>query len=178
MCCRTWQEETALFRGVRGENLHDAVAQRVAERCGIEVTRAQRIIQKVVFEAYPATFTPQDLLPGLLELFAWLDERHIPRCVVSDHPTEKKLRGLGQTQGWQCTIDCSALGALKPLPDGLNKAAMIMGVAPNEILMIGDREDTDGEMALQLGSPSLIRGQDWQTASDLQHAVIRLFETQ
>ena len=171
---KVWQEETALLRGVRGNDLHGVVAQRVAQRCGITLEKAQAIIQKVVFEIYPATFSPQDLLPGLLELFAWIDDNEIPRSVVSDHPTDKKLHGLGQTEGWQCTIDCSDLGALKPLPDGLEKAARLMGVNPNEVLMIGDRDDTDGQMALHVGAPCLIRGTDWTTGSDLQQAIQKL----
>jgi len=167
-----WQKETAAMRGVRSQNIHNDIALAVAEKTRISANKAHSIIQKVIFEEYPATFSPKDLLPGLSDLFDELDRRGMYRAVVSDHPTDAKLRGLGQLEGWTCRVDCSGLGALKPLPDGLEVVAEHLECSPSELMLIGDRMDTDWEMAKAAGALSLIRGSDWSTGKELADLVL------
>jgi len=173
-----WQKETEAVRGQRHSDIHGWVAKQVASKVGIETSKAAAIIQKVIFETYPSKFEPKHLLPGLQELFEELDQRNILRAVVSDHPVEKKLAGLAQSAGWACRIDCSALGAMKPLPDGLFKAADTMGLNVKELVLIGDRENTDGEMASAAGIPALIRHRDWHSAADLQTSLLQMIAQQ
>ena len=162
-----WQRETAAMRGVRSSSIHRDIAEAVAKRTGRSPESAEAIIEQAIFVDYPATFQPADLLPGLQEIFERLDRDGIPRAVVSDHPTDDKLRGLGQLDGWVGRFDCSALGALKPLPDGLNEVARLLNCTTAELVLVGDREDTDGEMAAAAGAISLIRGRDWTNGKDL-----------
>jgi len=173
-----WQKETEAVRGQRHTDIHGWVAEKVAAQVGMETSKAAAIIQKVIFETYPSKFHPNHLLPGLQELFEELDQRGIPRAVVSDHPVEKKLEGLAQSGGWACRIDCSALGAMKPLPDGLFKAAEAMRLNVKELVLIGDRENTDGEMASAAGIPALIRHRDWHSATDLRLVLLRMMGQQ
>jgi FMN phosphatase YigB (HAD superfamily) len=173
---KAWQQETEAMRGQRSPDIHGQIAQAVAERLGVPLSKASGIINRVIFEAYPATFRPTDLLPGLLPLFERLDAAGIPRAIVSDHPSQAKLEGLGQLDGWACRVDCSAIGALKPLPDGLQAAATSMGFPLAEMLLIGDRQDSDGQMALNAGAQALVRGQDWQTGEELSEKVFALLE--
>jgi FMN phosphatase YigB (HAD superfamily) len=44
-------------------------------------------------------------------------------------------------------------------------------VSPADILHIGDRNDTDGAMARAAGASLLLRGRDWNSASDLMAAL-------
>ncbi len=169
-----WQKETAAMRGKRSEDIHGEIAKRVAQKIGKDTEVTAAVINKVIFEAYPATFSPKDVLPGIRELIEELDCLHIPRAVVSDHPTEAKLQGLGLIDGWVCRVDCSALGALKPLPDGLQKAAHALGLETKQLVLIGDRIDTDAEMAETAGAACLIRGRDWSTGKDLTPKVLQL----
>lgn len=166
-----WQKETAAMRGRRSPSIHQDIADAVAKKTGRSPESAAAIIHQAIFVDYPATFHPGDATPGLLELFAQLDARGIPRAVVSDHPTDDKLRGLQMLDGWVTRIDCSALGALKPLPDGLEEVAHLLDCSPTELLLVGDREDTDGEMAVAAGASSLIRGRDWSTGMELSEQV-------
>jgi len=173
-----WQKETEAIRGQRHTDIHGWVAEQVAEKIGIESSKAAAIIQKVIFETYPSKFAPSDLLPGLQALFDEIDQRGILRAVVSDHPVEKKLAGLAQSAGWACRIDCSALGAMKPLPDGLFKAAEAMHLKVEDLILIGDRENTDGEMAANAGIPALIRHRDWDNVADLKTSLLGILEQQ
>jgi HAD superfamily hydrolase (TIGR01549 family) len=172
-----WQKQTEAMRGERHDDLHGKVAQSVAQDLGIPLVKANTIINKVIFQAYPNTFRASDLLVGLQELFDRLDAVKIPRAVVSDHPSQAKLNGLAQTTGWACVVDCSAIGALKPLPDGLEKAANSMGFRAHDMLLIGDRQDSDGEMAKNAGAQALIRGVDWHNGKDLAEIIFSLLET-
>ena len=70
--------------------------------------------------------------------------------VVSDYPARIKLRAMGLS--FDLVVDCRALGALKPLPDGLHVAAALTGASPSQTLFIGDRWDTDGEAAAAFGA--------------------------
>jgi len=130
----------------------------------------------VIFKAYPETFRPTDLLSGLEGIFFRLDALKIPRAIVSDHPSQAKLAALNQSTGWACIVDCSSLGALKPLPDGLAIAAQSMNIPVEAVILIGDRQDSDGEMALNAGAQSLIRGIDWQHGEDLADTLFSRLE--
>ena len=168
-----WQRETAAMRGVRSDSIHREIAEAVAKKTGRTADSAESIIQKAIFEDYPATFKPSDIIPGLPEIFSHLDRHRIPRAVVSDHPTDDKLRGLQILEGWVTRIDCSALGALKPLPDGLQEVARLLNCSTEELVLVGDREDTDGEMATAAGATCLIRGRDWTDGHDLAPELYR-----
>ena len=45
---------------------------------------------------------------------------------------------------------------LKPRPEGLSRALERLAVGPAEALMVGDRDDCDGEAARRLGCPYLL----------------------
>ena len=75
-------------------------------------------------------------------------------ALVSDYPARTKLRALGV----ECLFDeVVANGeqdgptALKPSPAGYLEAAKRLGVSPNRCLVIGDRDDADGEAARRAG---------------------------
>ncbi|MEC7239979.1 MAG: HAD family hydrolase [Myxococcota bacterium] len=169
-----WQRETAAMRGVRSDSIHQDIAQAVAKKTGRTTKKTAAIIQQAIFVDYPSTFRPTDLTPGLTGIFRELDRRKIPRAVVSDHPTDDKLRGLNLLEGWLTRIDCSHLGALKPLPDGLQAVAHLLQCSTENLLLIGDREDTDGEMAVAAGAQSLIRGRDWTTGDELAEHLYKI----
>jgi HAD superfamily hydrolase (TIGR01549 family) len=171
-----WQKQTESMRGQRHEDIHGKIAQSVAEALGISTEKSENIINKVIFQAYPNTFRPTDLLRGLPELFARLDALGIPRAIVSDHPSPAKLAALEQTDGWACIVDCSSLGALKPLPDGLQQAAQQMDIPVEAIILVGDRQDSDGEMAENAGTRALIRGVDWRFGQDLSDTLFSILD--
>lgn len=64
--------------------------------------------------------------------------------VISDYAVDDKLRALGLDEvPWAARVAADAVGALKPHPRAWQVAAEAMGVAPEEIVHVGDREDTD-----------------------------------
>ena len=81
-------------------------------------------------------------------------EKGIKMVVLSDygHATEKlKALGLSPTL-FDWVISAPELGGLKPASKLLHIAAERFEVLPQDCLVIGDREDTDGEMAYAAGA--------------------------
>lgn len=91
---------------------------------------------------------PRSGVEALLGAFA---ERSLRLVVSSDHAGEAKLGALGLASRFEAVLSGEALGALKPNPRVLEAALERLGLQPDELLHIGDREDTDGEAARALG---------------------------
>ena len=73
----------------------------------------------------------------------------IKLVLLSDYGFAKeKLQALGLSPTlFDLVISAPELGGLKPAPELMRIITERMGVAPQECLVIGDRDDTDGEMA-------------------------------
>ena len=78
----------------------------------------------------------------------------IKTVVLSDYGHAKeKLEALGICPTlFDWVVSSPELGGLKPAPELLLRVAKQMGVAAEQCLVIGDREDTDGAMAHKTGA--------------------------
>jgi FMN phosphatase YigB (HAD superfamily) len=110
-----------------------------------------RIIQ--VLERY-YTFRP-----GVEELFTRLESKISAAgrlkgvAVYSDYPAlRERFNAMGFNPGREIRLyGPESFGAQKPAPRPFRVIAAEMGVSPEETLVIGDREDTDGKGALNAG---------------------------
>ncbi|MDR0487216.1 MAG: HAD family hydrolase [Treponema sp.] len=95
--------------------------------------------------------------PGVRELFARLNlstEKNLPMAAVySDYPfLRERLEALGLYPAKRISLyGPESFGAQKPAVRPFRQIAENMGVAPEEVLVIGDREDTDGLGAFHAG---------------------------
>ena len=80
--------------------------------------------------------------------------RGIKLVVLSDYDhAEDKLQALGLSPTlFDWVVSAPALGGLKPSPQLLHQVAQQMGVPVEKCLVIGDRQDTDGDMARATGA--------------------------
>jgi HAD superfamily hydrolase (TIGR01549 family) len=93
--------------------------------------------------------------PGTAELFAALGasntRRGIPFAVYSDYPrTGERLRAIGLEPPAR-VYGPEDFGAQKPAPRPFLSIAADLGVAPAGVLVVGDRDDTDGAGAAAAG---------------------------
>ena len=95
--------------------------------------------------------------PGVADLFQALRARHIPIAVLSDYPAMDKLRALGLDADVVVTATDRDVDRFKPSTVGLQRILQRTGVAPADCLVIGDREDRDGECARRLGARFLLK---------------------
>ncbi|RME23854.1 MAG: HAD family hydrolase [Deltaproteobacteria bacterium] len=142
------------LRGERPADLDAAIVARLAARTGGSTDRTRQVVDEWIDRRWPAAFRHARPPRGVRALVEACDRARIPRVVVSDHPALDKLAAMG-LGGWAAVVSCRALGALKPLPDGLHAAAAQLGVPVRRILHVGDRPETDGAMAAAAGAAFL-----------------------
>lgn len=90
----------------------------------------------------------------VMPFIAECKEKGVKMVVLSDYEyAEEKLRALGLDPAlFDWVVSAPLLGGLKPAPELMQVVVERMGVMPQECLIIGDREDTDGEMAQRSGA--------------------------
>lgn len=110
-------------------------------------------------ERRPLPLLRQCRAEGVEHLFERLARRHVV-AIYSDYPPSEKLAALGLSA--KLTVGANDVGRLKPDPSGLLLLMERAHVAPARTLMIGDRDDRDGEAARRAGVRALIRGRDFR----------------
>lgn len=90
----------------------------------------------------------------LFEFINICKENSVQLVVLSDYGhVAEKLHALGIDQTlFDWVISAPELGGLKPAPQLLLQVLEKMKVTPTQCLVIGDREDTDGQMAQSVGA--------------------------
>lgn len=91
---------------------------------------------------------------ALLEEIAVFKRNGGSTALVSDYPASLKLAALGCGALFDAVVANGEAGGpprLKPDPAGYLAAAERLGVAPADCLVLGDREDADGEAARRAG---------------------------
>ena len=160
-----FSETVQEMRGGRYPDFREELARRIGSKVGVTEVRARQVLNHVVWGAWPQSFSERTPFRGVGETLAAI---RLPRAIVSDYEAEEKLQRMGLDQGWAARISCERLGALKPLPDGLLAAAEALGVAPDGILHIGDRADTDEAMAVAAGARCWLLGRDFKDWRELR----------
>jgi HAD superfamily hydrolase (TIGR01549 family) len=96
---------------------------------------------------------------GADSLFHRLAQSHVV-AVFSDYRAERKLEALGLSA--KLFVASEDVGRLKPDPAGLHTLIAQAKTSAERTLMIGDRDDRDGEAARRAGVRALIRGRDFR----------------
>lgn len=87
--------------------------------------------------------------PWVEGMLADLRQKGIKTAVYSDYGClRERLEALGFDCAWvDAVADAPHLGGLKPSSEAATKLCAMLDVDPTETLMVGDRDDTDGETA-------------------------------
>lgn len=80
--------------------------------------------------------------------------RGLQLVLLTDYQgSNQKLEAIGLSPNiFDWVVSAPELGGLKPAPQLMHKVADHMHVTPQECMVIGDREDTDGDMARATGA--------------------------
>lgn len=128
---------------------------KASQESGVEVERLRGVIHEWMIERpckWLARF-PREPLVTELRAFRRAGGR---AAVVSDYPARLKLRALGIDDLFDCVVANGEPGGpprMKPDPAGYLEAARQLGIPPDECLVVGDRDDADGEAARRAGMP-------------------------
>ena len=90
----------------------------------------------------------------------------VRQIVFSDYPTALKLQTASIGSYFEHSVVAADSFQVKPDAGVFERMCRELSVRPEEVLHIGDREDTDGGAA-EIGCHTLILGRDIQTLSDV-----------
>lgn len=122
---------------------------RTAEGLGLDVNVVQRRVESWMVER-PGKWIRMFRRTPLLDEIASFRERGGRTALVSDYPARRKLEALGSVDLFDVVVangEPNGPLRLKPDPDGYLRAAKSLGIDPARCLVIGDRDDADGEAA-------------------------------
>ena len=139
--------------GVSGGCPYRGQLDRAAAVLGCEADRLAPVIQEWM-ERRPGKWLRLFRRQGLLAEIAAFRAAGGKTALVSDYPATAKLAGLGAGQLFDVVVASGEEGgpmALKPDPAGYLLAASRLGLAPAKCLVIGDRDDADGQAARRAG---------------------------
>lgn len=117
-----------------------------------------RSVVREWMEERPLAYLRSCRTKGAGRLFSRLAVSHT-LAVYSDYRVEAKMAALGLAA--PLTVSAEDVGCLKPDPAGLHWLIAAAGTTAARTLMIGDRDDRDGEAARRAGVRALIRGRDF-----------------
>lgn len=136
-----------------------------AQRAKVSTERVQRVVMDWIFDR-PLKYMADCRFAGVGELFFALKEAGMRIGIFSDYPARDKMDALGLQADVLVSATDPDVDRLKPDPRGLLVAASRLGVAIRECILIGDRNDKDGESARLVGMQYLIKKKDGRNANE------------
>jgi HAD superfamily hydrolase (TIGR01549 family) len=136
------------------ENLLMSISRKLAEKEKISIQDALIWIKGSFYKAFINVMPFYRFSrPYAKEILLELSKKQIKIAVLSDYSKVlERLNKLGYEETLFNTISsCESAGALKPHPRPFVEIADRWNINPSHILVIGDREDTDGEAAKKAG---------------------------
>ena len=126
-----------------------------ARRLRLPPARVEAAVEEWMFER-PLRHLAACRHARVSRLFSALRDRGRRIGIWSDYPARAKLEAMGLTADSVVSAIDPEVNRMKPHPAGLARTLELLSVSPQEALMIGDRDERDGEAARRLGCPYLL----------------------
>ncbi|GAB3538532.1 HAD-IA family hydrolase [Pontibacter brevis] len=136
-------------------DLENAQYSWCAEKKGHPVQKLKEVVERWIFQ-HPLRHLASCTYPGTRELFHLLRQKGIKIAIYSDYKAHDKLAVMGLAADVVVASTDPEVNQLKPNPKGLLYTVEKLGLTPSDCLFIGDRQEMDGECALQAHMPYLI----------------------
>lgn len=159
-CIRAFREEHEHLReefvgegATSYESPFEVQLQRACDKSGIAPQRMRAAVQNWMIDR-PSRILSKFARRELMAEIASFREQGGRTALVSDYPARRKLEGLGATGLFEIIVANGEEGGptgLKPSPVGYLAAAERLNVPAARCLVIGDRDDADGEAARRAG---------------------------
>ena len=160
---RSMRSRSEFIYGIH-ESLENEQYEQVANNLKIPIQREKEVVEKRIYR-HPLQYIKKNADRRLLSFIKGMDCK---KCAFfSDYPARSKLLQLGIESSYIYTSTQKEINALKPNPEGILYILAEMGVAKADCIMIGDRDDRDGECARRAGIDYLIlsskrKEREWQ----------------
>jgi putative hydrolase of the HAD superfamily len=152
---KAFRAERERHKGYFAENIGEEQYQWCAEKLHIPALKVKQTIEEYMYR-FPLRFLPSLKYKGIDEVFHTLKLKGKQIVIYSDLPVEDKMKALKLTADqYFCSTD-KEIEQLKPGTKALFHICETMKCGLSEAIMIGDRDDTDGEAARLAGMKYLI----------------------
>jgi FMN phosphatase YigB (HAD superfamily) len=153
---QTFRRERERLAEAEAEGIGGLQYIRPARRLGIAPEALRAEVSRWIDER-PLRHLAACRFPGVAELFERLRQSGRRIAVLSDYPAEGKLRSLGLTADIAVAAEDREVDRLKPHPAGLLRILELLGLPSEGCLLIGDRDERDGECARRAGVGYLLK---------------------
>ena len=161
----------ALWLELAGGSDRGSTIDRALAVCGVSPAVLSQVLPDLVaaFIGYRPRSLP--LYPGAATALAALRARFPVACLTDGNPTIQRAKlaatGLAGTLPVVITDEIDGRATRKPHPAGLQRAADLLGVPADRLVMIGDRPGKDVAVAAAVGARSIrVRTGEYAAAPD------------
>lgn len=139
---------------------------KAAEKAGVPASLAAGIVDEWMHQR-PLRHLRRFRADGLLPLLDLLRGRGLRLGVLSDYPCREKLAALGIEEYFSLVLSAAdpQIAVFKPNPRGFVRASEVWRLAPQDVLVVGDRAEVDGAGATAAGMHCVIVGSSARAAS-------------
>jgi len=134
----------------RGGNIANTQYELTATRLGVKEEFVRKVVDKWIM-VEPLKHLASCKFHYVDQVFARLKTRGKGIAIVSDYPVREKMLWLGLEADVSVCATDPDVDCFKPNPKGLLVAAAKLGLSPQECLVVGDRDEKDGEAARAAG---------------------------
>lgn len=138
------------------EQINDLQFSRVAEKLGCEPEQVRATVEEWMMRR-PLVHLRSCRYAKVASFIAELKRLDKTVAVLSDYPALAKLASLDLEADLVVSGVDPEVDRLKPHPRGLQRVLGLTGVEPQRAILIGDRDDRDGECARRAGVAYLIK---------------------
>ncbi|WP_207534712.1 HAD family hydrolase [Desertivirga arenae] len=126
-----------------------------ADKLKVKPEKIKSLVERWMFSA-PNRFLSDCMFPGIKDFFLVLKDAGIKTAIYSDYKAREKLLAMGLEPDLVVSSTDPYINRLKPDPTALLFVAGQFSLDPSDCLFIGDREELDGQCAINAGLPYLI----------------------
>ncbi|SMB80502.1 HAD-superfamily hydrolase, subfamily IA, variant 1 [Hymenobacter roseosalivarius DSM 11622] len=152
---RHFRAEREKRTGHAGYDLENAQYIWCAEKGNYLIDRVKKVVDQWMF-TFPNQYLATCTYPGTKSFFNKLRSVDIKIAIYSDYKAHDKLKAMDLEADMIVSSTDPEIDRLKPDPKGLLYIANKLEVSPQECLFIGDRQELDGECAINANMPYLI----------------------
>jgi phosphoglycolate phosphatase/putative hydrolase of the HAD superfamily len=163
--------------GATGPDLENEQYKWCADKGQFPVQKVKQVVNRWMF-THPNQYLLNCVYPGTHSFFNAIREHGLKIGIYSDYKAHDKLVAMNLAADIVVSSTDPEIDQLKPAPAGLLHIANALGLAPEECLFIGDRQELDGLCAERAGMPYLIVDkQPFSSFTFYQHLEQRLNAT-
>ena len=144
--------------GAPSESLGELQYIHTAQRTGVDPATVAEAVSEWIYRR-PLKYLRFCRRHGINAFFSFLTKNNVSVGLFSDYPASEKLAAM-KLSGYKiwpvlCATDLQ-VNAFKPHPKGFLRACELWGLAPEEVLYVGDRFEVDAAGAAAAGMPCAI----------------------